>query len=330
MPGPARCCLTRASDPPRRGVLVWIGVGIWGPIVKEGLISRRLQPVQNQALRVVTGCHQMASGDHVHQECQVLPVVQHSKLLCSQFLASTLRSHHPSHHVVTSSPGPRKMKRTLYQSNIDEVRPFLVDNKIPASEYKSVCKRLHTSMVESFVNDRPINPVLNTQPPPVAPSISRLPRQTQRVLAQLRSGFSSKLASYQARIGISASSTCPDCGVSPQTSAHLFECSAHPTQLGVIDLWNNPIRAASFLSSTPSFSDLALPPPPPALFPTPPPPPQPPPIPPLLPPPPPPLLSPPSPGVLTPTSLLSSISSGSLSPSFSFSPLSFSLPDSSF
>ena len=46
------------------------------------------------------------------------------------------------------------------------------------------------------------------QPPTISPSVNRLSRQTQRVLSQLRSGHSSKLASYRARIGQSPSPLC--------------------------------------------------------------------------------------------------------------------------
>ena len=296
--------------------------GVWGPVVKEGLIRRRLQPIQNQALRVVTGCHRMASGDHVHQETEELPVLEHTNMLCAQFLASALREDHPSYATVTSPPGPRNMKSTLHQRFIGEVRPLMDAGAVSLSnsEYGTIRKQLHTSAVSRHVARRPINPVINAQPPKISPSILRLPRQTQRVLSQLRSGHCSKLAAYRERVGMAASAICPDCQGAPQTPAHLFECPSFPTTLTPLDLWTNPIRAATFLSSTPSFSDLALapPPPPPPLSPPPPV------VPPLPPPFIPPLLSPPPiRGPLTPPSSPSSLFS---SPA-RFSSLSFSLSD---
>ena len=87
--------------------------GIWGPVVKPGLIERRLQPIQNAALRIVTGCHRMASSDHVHHETKTLTILDHTNLLCAQFLASCLRSTHPSFRTVTLPPGTRSMKPTL-------------------------------------------------------------------------------------------------------------------------------------------------------------------------------------------------------------------------
>ena len=43
-----------------------------------------------------------------------------------------------------------------------------------------------------------------------------------------------------ARIGQSPSPLCPDCGVSPQTSVHLFNCPSSPTPLTLFELWTNP------------------------------------------------------------------------------------------
>ena len=177
--------------------------------------------------------------------------------------------------------------------------------------------------VSRAVSSRAVNPVIGQQPPPISASNSRLPRQTQRILSQLRSGYSNKLASYRHRVGQAASDLCPDCLQAPQDTAHLFACSANPTALRPLDLWINPVTTATFLSSTSSFSDLGLVRP--ALLASPPPLPPPPP---LLPssPPPPPEPPPPSPS-------LSPISSASLSPSFSFSQLplsSFDFSDWSF
>ena len=172
--------------------------GIWGPVVKEALIQRRLQPIQNQALRVVTGCHRMASGDHVHQETEELPVPEHTNMPCAQFLASSLRDNHPSHETVLSSPGPRKMKSTLFQRFIGDVRPYMYAGAVSLSnsQYNSIPQQIHTSAVGCHIANRPINPVINAQPPKISPSIQRLPRQTQRILSQLRSGHCSKLAAY--------------------------------------------------------------------------------------------------------------------------------------
>ena len=206
---------------------------------------------------------------------------------------------------VSAPAGPRRMKGSLMEEFGADVRPHLVDGAMPEDSYAAVRNNIHTSYVSRAIASRVVNPVINCQPPTVANSISRLPRQTQRILSQLRSGFSNKLASYRARVGQAMSDLCPDCLVATQDTRHLFDCAANPTRLEPLDLWHNPVTSANFLSTTSSFSDLALSLP--SLLPSPVSPP-----PPLLPPSP---LPPPQPPPSSP--LLSPISSQSLSPSFS-------------
>ena len=74
---------------------------IWFPNSSPSSIAK-LQIVQNAALRTTTGSHKMAFVSHLHSEMEVLPVADSLSLLCSQYLASFLRPHHPSHHVVRS------------------------------------------------------------------------------------------------------------------------------------------------------------------------------------------------------------------------------------
>ena len=74
---------------------------------------RRLQLVQNRALRLVTGCYMASSVDQLQAETEVLPVGDHLELLSAQFLASAQQPDHPSHHVVNLDPGPRRQKETL-------------------------------------------------------------------------------------------------------------------------------------------------------------------------------------------------------------------------
>jgi len=54
--------------------------------------------------------------------------------------------------------------------------------------------------------------------------------------------------SYKARITSGISDVCPACGVAPHSVEHLFNCQSHPTQLTVLDLWDNPAAVADFLN----------------------------------------------------------------------------------
>ena len=42
---------------------------------------RKKQYIENEALRIATGCHKMSSIDHLHTETEMLKVKGHSELL---------------------------------------------------------------------------------------------------------------------------------------------------------------------------------------------------------------------------------------------------------
>jgi len=88
--------------------------------------------------------------------------------------------------------------------------------------------------------------ILNPLPPSLMPMTTTRPVRT--TLAELRSGHCRLLTSYIARITTGVSDVCPECGVAPHSVEHLFNCSAHPTQLTVQDLWDNPVEVADFLN----------------------------------------------------------------------------------
>jgi hypothetical protein len=69
-----------------------------------------MQFIQNAALRLITGCHKASNISHLHAEAKLLPVAEHLSMLCAQFLASCMRSFHPSHDIVRIPPGPRTNK----------------------------------------------------------------------------------------------------------------------------------------------------------------------------------------------------------------------------
>ena len=228
----------------------------------------KMQVVQNQALRIATGCHRKSPIQHLHHEAKMMRVSPHTNLLCSQFLASALRSHHPSHAIVRQPSGPRQMKHTLYSRFGGVVAPFLQDGVMPPGEYGSCLKSLHTDAVSKEIDDlnrMGPNKVLGVPPPlQISKSELKLLRPHRCLLSQLRSGYSSSLRSYLHGIGKVDNANCPECDVAPHDTSHLFNCASFPTNLSAIDLWNNPVAVIRFLSSLPSFSSLPpLPPPPP-------------------------------------------------------------------
>ena len=53
---------------------------------------------------------------------------------------------------------------------------------------------------------------------------------------------------YRHRLNNDILDECPFCRITPHNTQHLFECSANPTNLEVIDLWRKPTEVAEFLN----------------------------------------------------------------------------------
>ena len=80
---------------------------VWFPVAGCSNTSvRKLQVVQNAAIRIATGCHKMTSIDHLHAEAEIMTVKEHLDMLCTQFLATCLQENHPSYLVLTEDSGP--------------------------------------------------------------------------------------------------------------------------------------------------------------------------------------------------------------------------------
>jgi len=112
-------------------------------------------------------------------------------MLCSQFLASSLRTSHPSHPYVTMPLGPRAdhRKPTLQSRFTRDIERYLQDGVTPSAEYRDIIADIHTSTVRGFITGKRPNRILNTTPPAISPDEQRLPRYHRTTLSQLRSGF---------------------------------------------------------------------------------------------------------------------------------------------
>lgn len=237
---------------------------IWSPNASPSAISR-LQTIQNSALRIATGSTKMSSFQHLHSETLTLPIVDQLELLNTQFLASALRPDHPSHTVVTSPSGPRPMKKTLQSAYIGRLTPHLNNlGQVDPDSYRPIIASIHTDIVRDSIVRLGSSKTLGRPPPMIDPSELLLPRIYRSTLSQLRSGYCSRLKSYQYRIGGADSPDCPECGSHPHTSELLFNCPSFPTDLDLSDLWARPLDVAAFLRTHVAFSDLpplvALPP----------------------------------------------------------------------
>ena len=79
---------------------------VWTPSLKDTYWSR-LQWVQNWALRIATGCIQMADVAELHQEARELPVRPHNELISQQFAMACHLPQHPCHQLCNRPPDDR-------------------------------------------------------------------------------------------------------------------------------------------------------------------------------------------------------------------------------
>ena len=98
------------------------------------------------------------------------------------------------------------------------------------------CWNIHTNKVKDYLDEREPNKVLDEKPSEISTKETLLPRRTRRTLAQLRSGYSPYLNSYEKRIGTADYDWCLNCNIEPHTTRHLFNCKKKKTTLTTIPL----------------------------------------------------------------------------------------------
>ena len=167
----------------------------------------------------------MSSIDHLQSETKMLMVEDHRHLLSVQYLVHCLNTENVCHHITTMDHPPGEMKKTLFTRHNQTVLPWL-DNTRKASR-----QAVHTSFVNTAIDNMTDNRVLNYRPPPIRDEETYLTRRQRATLAQLRSGHCKLLNSYKKRLKRTDPSSCPDCGMDPQDVPHLSNCTAHPTAL---------------------------------------------------------------------------------------------------
>ena len=133
--------------------------------------------------------------------------------------------------------------RSLAKADTRHLTHSITD--VPAAKRGS--NRLHRKAVQDSIRGYRDNVVLGGYPPPISEEERTLPRKTRCTLAQLRSGQSTYLQSYQAKLNAGVDPTCPDCGGGEHTTNHLFMCPSNLTTLVAEDLWNFPRQVAQHL-----------------------------------------------------------------------------------
>ena len=118
---------------------------IWTPSISETDWGK-LQSIQNKALRIATGCHTMASQTHLHQECKVLPVKEHSTLITKQYLAASHLPGHPGQKHLNRPPDRRNKKHSLL-THLPEISSLINEESMNTVKYKEIIKTIHTNEV---------------------------------------------------------------------------------------------------------------------------------------------------------------------------------------
>jgi hypothetical protein len=230
--------------------LINYAVPIWSPPTAKSHI-KRLQTIQNSALRLATGCTLATKIDLLHHEAQILPIEQHNTLLSTQALIQLHNTTHPNHQHLNnfSFTNPRRqMKHTIITRHQANIVPPPPNSTLDASSLQQTMKSTHTHIVTQTRNSLCVNPILGTLPPLISPSEQTLPRRHRTLLAQLRCNSCPRLNQYRNFITPTTPNTCPACSLTPHDTKHIFSCPVAPTSLSTLDLWADPHGVIFFLT----------------------------------------------------------------------------------
>ena len=153
---------------------------VWSTNTSESNIGK-IHRAQNEALRIITGAQKMSSIDHLHSETKMLPVEDHLNLLSSRYLVHCLDTKNVCHHITTLDHPPREMKETLFTRHNQTVLALLANTK------KAPLHAVHTSFVNTAIDNMTDIRVLNYRPPPISDEeIYLTRRQRATVTAPIR------------------------------------------------------------------------------------------------------------------------------------------------
>ena len=154
------------------------------------------------AQRIITGSHKMSSIDHLHSETKIQDANGQGPSESSLCAISGTLSRHKNvcHHITTMDHSPREMKETLFTRHNQTVVPLLANIK------KASLQAVHTSFVNTAIDNVTDNKVLNYRSPPINDEDTYLTRRDNSVTAPLR------------------------------------PLQAHPTALALENVWDGPVK----------------------------------------------------------------------------------------
>ena len=129
---------------------------VWSTNASESNIGK-IQRAQNEALRIITGSHNMSSIDHLHSETKMLQIEDHLNMVSAQYLVQCLDTENVCHHITKIYLPSREMKETLFTRHYQTVLPLIANNR------KDTLQALHTSFVSTAIDDMMDNRILNNR-----------------------------------------------------------------------------------------------------------------------------------------------------------------------
>ena len=99
---------------------------IWSPILASTNLQK-LQVIQNNALRIATGCTKDTNTQHLHDETEVLPLKEHLKLHASQLKNKANHPKHPLNSLLNIIK-PQSLSGTLSLQRIIQRVPANINN----------------------------------------------------------------------------------------------------------------------------------------------------------------------------------------------------------
>ena len=112
---------------------------------------------------------------------------------------------------------------------VDDIEKY-ADQTSDTTNFIHALTAVHSGSINTFIDSLSVSGVLVVKPP------ARVPRESRVTLAQLRSGYCSRLNFYLFRIDPDIPNIYPACNVPTHDTNHLFACPMNPTHLTLFSL----------------------------------------------------------------------------------------------
>ena len=106
---------------------------------------KKLQTIQNTALRISTDCTRDINTQHINDETKVFPMDTHLKLHATQLKQLTQTQTHLLHNLNAYLNPSRNMKSTIFDNN-EHTNVIILKPDITPEECRENLKHIHTTI----------------------------------------------------------------------------------------------------------------------------------------------------------------------------------------